>query len=69
MPAAIHGHERRMATRRVRRTVRRSGNGVNVVADVNAVIATGDGAASASSVTTVTQTGGTKTQRKVERDA
>jgi hypothetical protein len=43
-----------VTTRRVRRTIRRSGNGINVVADVNAVIATG-GTASASTTTTVTQ--------------
>jgi hypothetical protein len=43
-----------MTTRRVRRTVRRSGNGINVVADVNAVISTG-GAASSVTATNVTQ--------------
>jgi hypothetical protein len=43
-----------MTTRRVRRTIRRSGNGINVVADVNAVISTG-GSASSSTATTVTQ--------------
>jgi hypothetical protein len=37
-----------MAVRRVRRTVRRSGEGFNLLADVNAVIATGGGSASAS---------------------
>lgn len=47
-----------MATRRVRRTIRRSGGGINVLADVNAVIATGGGTASSSSVTTVTQANG-----------
>jgi hypothetical protein len=43
-----------MTTRRVRRTVRRSGNGINVVADVHAVLSTG-GSASSSATTTVTQ--------------
>jgi hypothetical protein len=43
-----------MTTRRVRRTVRRSGNGIHVVADVNAVLSTG-GSASSSMTTTVTQ--------------
>jgi len=58
-----------MATRRVRRVIRRSGNGINVVADVNAVIATGDGSASSSTTTTVTQTSGKTTRREVSRDA
>lgn len=38
--------------------IRRSGDGINVVADVNAVIATGGGSASSSTTTTVTQTSG-----------
>ena len=36
-----------MAVRRVRRTVRHSGEGFNLLADVNAVIATGGGPATA----------------------
>ena len=37
------GDAPRMTVRRVQREVRRSGNGFNVVADVNAVLATNDG--------------------------
>jgi hypothetical protein len=51
-----------MVTQRVRRVIRQSGGGINVVADVNAVIATGDGVTSSATVTTVTQTNG-KTRR------
>jgi hypothetical protein len=39
----------------VRRTIRRSGNGIDVVADVNAVVATNGDTASSSTTTTVTQ--------------
>ena len=39
--------------RRVQRTIRRSGNGINLVADINAVI--GDGTASSTTTTTITQ--------------
>jgi hypothetical protein len=50
-----------MATRRVRRTIRRSTGGINVAADIDAVIATGDGdgttsVASSSQHSVVTQT-------------
>jgi len=47
-----------MTTRRVRRTIRSSGNGINVAVDVNAVVATGGGGTSSSTVT-VTQANGT----------
>jgi hypothetical protein len=58
-----------MTTRRIRRTVRRSGNGVNVVADVNAVIATGGGVASSTTATTVTQTARGQSVRQAGRPA
>jgi hypothetical protein len=50
-----------MTTRHVRRTIRRSTGGVHVAADIDAVIATGDGdgttsVASSSRNTVVTQT-------------
>ena len=32
-----------MTTRHIRRTIRRSGDGINVVADVNAVVSTNEG--------------------------
>jgi hypothetical protein len=57
-----------MTTRRIRRTVRRSGNGLNVVADLNAVISTG-GAASSSTTTTVTQTAGQPARQESVRRA
>jgi hypothetical protein len=37
----------------VRKTIRRSGHGLNVVADVNAVLATGDAVSSATTTTVV----------------
>ena len=51
-----------MTTHRVRRTVRRSGNGSNVVADVNAVVSTG-GSASSAMTTSITQDSERKTRR------
>jgi hypothetical protein len=48
-----------MTTRHVRRTIRRSTGGIDVAADINAVIATGEGnatTATSSQHTVVTQT-------------
>jgi uncharacterized NAD(P)/FAD-binding protein YdhS len=52
-----------MTTRRVRRTIRRSGGGINVVADVNAVISTGGSASSSATTSTVTQRSARSTRR------
>lgn len=47
----------RFVKRTVRRTIRRSAKGIDVVADVNAVVAVNGDTASSSSTTTVTQSG------------
>jgi len=51
----VIGGNDRLVKKTVRRTIRRSGNGINVVADVNAVVATSGDTASSSTTTTVTQ--------------
>jgi hypothetical protein len=53
-----------MATRHVRRTIRRSTGGINVAADVDAVIATGDGDGTTSVASSSRNTVVTQTQRR-----
>jgi hypothetical protein len=53
-----------MATRHVRRTIRRSSGGINVAADIDAVISTGDGNGTSSVASSSRDTVITQSQRR-----
>jgi hypothetical protein len=57
-----------MAVRRVRRTIRHSGEGIDLLADVNAVIATGGGSASARDRTRGVQMAENQTREELDAE-